>query len=344
MRMSNLPENISEDTVLRLRAKMEDLSYRRFDEMGSSHIAFRIPGEKIDLLNSLEYLSEFLVDEELNGLDKIVIISDREIEVANASIMEKKVEVKKGDDQQLYSELKGKLNATSPPLIFTMENDILELYRVALRTAGTVKDGSSTITPEILRMDIPKEGEIFYVVYDDGYRKMGRPTFEKKMDEERSRSQTQLQVLKDNRTDDVSKTVSGSDLGQKQPVTRTEVIRGTYVKSVGEKALVREISKVFNSMGYREDSRFSRPDIDQVLFMGMRGPTLLLKVSLDGEDISPFLRVLEHRKDVIGILICDVWTPALEARSRSGGFFYLTGERARHIRAIVSEVIKGGGN
>jgi len=114
MRMSQLPSNISEEMVIRLRAKMDDLSYIRFEEKGSAHIAFRVPGEEIDLLNALEYLSEFLDEGSLLGTDRILIVSDRNVEVANASIMEKKVLIRKEDDMQLFSELKVKMSPRWP--------------------------------------------------------------------------------------------------------------------------------------------------------------------------------------------------------------------------------------
>jgi hypothetical protein len=336
MNLSNLPSNISEDTVIRLRAKMEDLTYKRYEERGSAHIAFRVPGESIDLLNSLEYLGEFLSEEELEGADKIVIISDREVEIANASIMEKKIEAKRSDDEQLYSELRDRLKPGAPPIVFTTENDILELYRVAFRTRGSSQKDEDAITEDVKRMEVPREGSIFYLIYDDGYRKMGRPTFERMIEEERSRSLTKVQVARD--PDPGSRTVSGP---AKTPARKSVVVRGDRIRSVGEKAFMRDILRSLSSLGYREDPRFSRPDMDQILLVGMKGPTILLKISREGEDISPFLRVLDHRRDVLGILLSDAWTPTMEAMANSRGFIYLTGERVVHATDVVSEVLGG---
>ncbi len=54
------PGSISEEMIFRLRAKMDDNAYSRVEEGNTTAIAFRVPGEGVDMLRSLEYLSEFL--------------------------------------------------------------------------------------------------------------------------------------------------------------------------------------------------------------------------------------------------------------------------------------------
>ena len=69
---------IPEEVIFRLRAKMEDNTYTSFIESGKGFLAFRVSGEKIDLLSSLEYMSEFLGDEDIETAEKVVMISDRD--------------------------------------------------------------------------------------------------------------------------------------------------------------------------------------------------------------------------------------------------------------------------
>jgi len=340
MRMGNLPPSVSEETVLRLRAKLDDLSFQVVNDRDSKHIAFRVPGEGIELLNALEYLGEFLSEETLEGVDRVLIISDREVEVANGSVMAKKVEVRREDDEKLYTELRQKMTPDSPPLVFTTENDILELYRVAIRTRGSVK--GEEITEGVLRTDLPKEGAIFYIIYDDGYRKMGRDSFIRKVDERFSNMQTQPRVRKDERTGESSKvrtapSILGGTTGNRNqpPPGPASGVRSDL------RAILKETTRSLESLGYREDPRFSRPDVNQVFLIGMNGPTLLLKVMAGGEDISSFLRVMEHRKDVLGVLLSKDWSMETEALSRTKGFLYLTGERTMYAAGTVRLMMEG---
>jgi hypothetical protein len=129
-----------------------------------------------------------------------------------------------------------------------------------------------------------------------------------------------------------------------RPQRQQAIVRSDNIRRQGDKTVLRETSKGLEKLGYREDARFSRIDVNQVFLLGMKGPSLLLKVSLGIEDLSPFLRVLEHRRDVLGILLTDEWTPELEVQARNLGFVLLTGDRIKHVPDVVSEMVKGGGN
>jgi hypothetical protein len=344
MRMSNLPDNISEETVLRMRAKMEDLTFQRFEEQGSHHIAFRMPGDKIDILQSLEYLSEFLNEDLIQGIDRILIISDRWLEVANGSMLERKVEQKRSDDDDLYMELKYKIKPSSPPIVFTMENDILNLFRTAVRSSGSAKD-ENYMTEDVLKAEVPKEGAVIYIVFDDGYRKVSRQAFDKEVSEARARMQVQPQVAKDQPNKLAQASVTRIDApGRIRGPTAFTVVRSDIIRRQGDKNVLKESSKGLERLGYREDARFSRADVNQLFLLGMNGPSILLKVTVGSEDLEPFLRVLEHRKDVLGILLSDEWTADLEARSRRLGFVLLTGDRTKYVHEVVSAMVKGGGN
>lgn len=349
MRLENLPPNISEETVIRLRAKMEDMSFKLVEERGSSHIALRVPGEKIDLLHSLEYLAEFVGEDMLKGVELIMIISDREVEIADASIMLEKVRQKKADDDTLYAEVRGRVRKGTPPLIFTMENDILELYRIALRARGKVGETTGSPVLDTPLSDLPKEGSIIYLLYDDGFRKMDRRSFEREIFEAMSRVQVQPKVARDEPDkawpSNEVKPFDRSGQGPKQaPQAKIVRLRFDRIRRIGDKAFARGLIRELGDLGYREDSRFSRPDVNQFLLVGMRGPTILLKVALEDEDLSPFYRILDHRRDVLGILTSDIWTPSVQASSIDRGFHYLTGDSIGHVKDLVKEILAGGEN
>ncbi|MCU0800068.1 MAG: hypothetical protein MUC62_10435, partial [Candidatus Thermoplasmatota archaeon] len=50
----------SEDAIIRLRAKLEDDRHTLMEEGGQRFLVHRVKGETIDLLRSLERLSEYL--------------------------------------------------------------------------------------------------------------------------------------------------------------------------------------------------------------------------------------------------------------------------------------------
>jgi hypothetical protein len=108
------------------------------------------------------------------------------------------------------------------------------------------------------------------------------------------------------------------------------------------KVLLRDFSKKLVLLGYRKDNLFSRPDVDQLFFVGMSGPALFIKVLEDKGELNSFLRVLEHRQDALGILITKVWDPKIEAVSRINGFIYLDWQRAWRADEVVRAVIREG--
>ena len=355
--MTGLPKDDfpSEDIVFRLRAKMEDHSYTVMTEGTRKLLAFRVPGEKIDLLRSLEYLSEFLEEGALDGVEKVLLISDKEYEVTPGGMMEPKMETKRKDDDRLFSELKSKLRVKLEPLVFTEENDILELYRTAIRMDGSVNRTDSSVGLDLLKISLPPEGDVIYLIFDDGYKKMSKATFEKLSDDAMQGLREGPSLAKDPiqkgmaRSTSLSKEPrppSGAGGGYSKPNdarTGRKVETATH-HADDPKVLLRELSRNLVSLGYRKDTVFSRPDVDQLFFVGMSGPALFVKVLMDGEELPSFLRVLEHRRDALGILVTRSWDPRMEAISRTHGFVYLDWQRAWRTHEVVREVLKEGGD
>lgn len=344
----------SEDTLFRLRAKMEDYSYTVMNEGDRRLLAFRVPGEKIDLLRSLEYLSEFLDQDSLEGVEKVLIISDKDFEVTPGEMMGPKMEIRKADDDRLFQELKSKLRGRLEPIVFTAENDILELFRTAIRMDGSVKRTDSSVGLDLLKVSLPTEGDVIYLIFDDGYRKMSKATFEKLSDDAMQGLREGPALAKDPAQKGLARSTSLSDgpsstnvnkmMRKGMPAAARETKVDTRPAHMDDpKVLLREISKNLVPLGYRKDNVFSRPDVNQIFFVGMSGPALFIKVLDDDEELPSFLRVLEHRRDALGFLITSKWDPRLEAISRTNGFVYLDWERAWRAHEVVREVLREGG-
>lgn len=353
MTMQPVEQFPPEDTVFRLRAKMEDYAYTRMVEGGRGLLAFRVPGEKIDLLSSLEYLSEFLDEETLDDIDKVLIVSDKEYEITPGSIIGPKMEAKKKDDERLFRELKSKLRTKLEPIVFTEENDILELYRTAIRMDDSVNRTDSSIGLDLIKIDLPSEGDVIYLIFDDGYRKMSKATFEKIADEAMQGLREGPLLAKDPAQKGLAKstTLTGtlsrepkkaSSAPRKKPLKPEQVETQTRHHD-DPKVLLRDLSKKLVSLGYRKDNVFSRPDVNQFFYVGMSGPALFFKILENREELSAFIRVLEHRKDALGVLITRTWDPEMEAISRINGFVYLDWQRAWRADEVVKAVLKEGG-
>jgi len=346
-----------EDMVFRLRAKMEDHSYTHVKEGGQGLLAFRVPGDSIDLLRSLEYLSEFLDASVLEEVEKVLIISDREYEVTPGAVMAPKMETKRKDDERVYNELKDKLHRKLEPIVFTEENDILELYRTAIRMEGSLNRTDSSVGLDLIKVDLPKEGDVIYLVFDDGYRKLSRATFEKIIDRSMeglrqgpalAKDPVQKHMEKQSAFGGMSKRPGPSmkrapDISNEHSVSGNTLEIGTHHHD-DPKVLLREFSRKLVQLGYRKDNMFSRPDVDQLFFAGLSGPALFIKVLKDTTELGSFLRVLEHRKDALGILITRTWDPVMEGISRIRGFIYLDWDRAWRADEVVRAVIKEGEN
>jgi hypothetical protein len=342
----------SEDTVFRLRAKMEDYSYTRLVENERGLLAFRVPGEKIELLRSLEYLSEFLEEETLDDIEKVLIVSDKEYEITPGTILGPKMDTKKKDDERLFKELKDKLHKKMEPLVFTEENDILELFRTAIRLDGSVNRTDSSIGLDLIKIDLPSEGEVIYLIFDDGYRKLSKATFEKIADDAMQGLRQGPSLAKDPEQKGLTKSETLTGVHKQPKKTPGKVParikdRGTAIDTQTRhhddpKVLLRDYSKKLVALGYRKDNLFSRPDVNQFFYVGMSGPALFIKVLEDKEELSSFLRILDHRKDALGILITKLWDPQLEAISRIRGFVYLDWQRAWRGHEVVKFVLKEG--
>lgn len=352
MNASSNTQGPSEDLLFRLRAKMEDNAYQILEDGGSKLLAFRVPGENIDLLRSLEYLSEFLIPDSIEGIEEIVIISDKKFEITPASMIAPKLEEKKKEDERLYKELKGKLKQVLEPLVFTTENDILELYRAAIRVEGSNKRSDSSIGLDLLKVELPKEGEVVYLIFDDGYRKMTRSAFEKLVDEALTSLRQGPSLAKDppSSTLSTARTIVQSKLDERAGVEAKTVKKernSTPVQqkeAIEPKILTREFSRQMASMGYRKDSMFSRNDVHQLFMIGLKGPAVFFKVLQSEEELDSFLRVLSHRKDALGVLVSEIWDPHLEAVSRINGFIYLDVERSGRAHEVIREVLREGGD
>jgi hypothetical protein len=346
----------SEDMIFRFRAKMDDHAYQVVEESGGNTLVFRVPGDNIDLLNSLEYLAEYLNPESLEGVAHLMIISDKDYHVTEATMLAPKLEVKKEDDEKLYGELKGSLKKNLDPLVFTMENDINELYRTAIKVEGSHNRSDSSVGLDLLKVELPKEGDVVYLIFEDGYRKMSRRSFERLVDEALSSLRQGPSLARDPPSGSLSKKgpVFGSrsespkslnskndmklDLAAKTQANEREDI------SMEPKVIAREFSKEMSSMGYRKDTMFSRHDVNQFFFIGLKGPAVFFKVMDDPEELDSFLRVLSHRRDALGVLITDKWDPRIEAISRINGFIYMEKERSSRAPDVIRAVLREGGN
>jgi hypothetical protein len=341
------PESVNwirEDQIIRLRAKMEDNTFDLQELDGKKVVVLRIPGEEIDLLKSLEYLAEFLTREKLDESEGLLIISDRKHYGSSPEILEPKLEEKAGEDQQLFEELKEKLRDPLKPLVFTTQNDILELFRIGIRINGAMERPETVIGMELMGVELPREGTVVYLIFDDGYRKMTRDAFESLVDASMEDIREGPTLVKDNQTPSASgsksissKVKSTSDMlhhGRRSP----SHARGWKSPDI----LLRQFIKDMSEMGYREDSKFSRHDAHQTFLIGLSGPAIFMKIRSAEEDISSFRRILKHRKDALGILMERNWSPRMEAVSRIEGFIYLTGERVSGAHDVIREVIRGG--
>jgi hypothetical protein len=329
---------------------MEDNAYQILEDEGMKVLAFRVPGEKIDLLRSLEYLSEFLVPDSIEGVEEIVIISDKNFEVTTSSMIAPKLEEKKKEDERLFKELKGKLRQVLEPLVFTTENDILELYRTAIRLEGSNKRADSSTGLDLLKVELPKEGDVVYLIFDDGYKKMTKTAFEKLVDDALTSLRQGPSLAKDppSSTLSTTRTILQAKLDEKaglqkeMPIKETVPPFGGRMNDMDPKVLTREFARQMASMGYRKDSMFSRHDVHQLFMIGLKGPAVFFKVLLSEDEIDSFLRVLSHRKDALGVLISENWDPRLEAISRINGFVYLDKERAGRAPDVIREVLREG--
>lgn len=331
---------------------MDDNTHTLLEEEGVSILAFRVEGEDIDLLGSLEYLSEFIDEEAVSRADKLMIISDKRYEITPADVIGPKMETKREDDERLFKELKGKLRDKLKPLVFTVENDILDLYRVAIRMDGSMKRTGESVGMDLLKVELPKEGDVIYLIFDDGYNKMNRTKF-------RSLADNAMEGLRSGPS--LAKDPSGPTMERssiREPKAAASILDrpakapmkpAVPTKSVQNpmpddpKILIREFGRSVSSIGYRKDTLFSRPDVNQAYFVGMKGPALLVKYLEDMEELEPFLRILDHRKDSLGILITKEWDPEIEAISRIRGFIYLDRNRAHRAGIVVSGIIREGG-
>jgi hypothetical protein len=338
----------SEDLLFRLRAKMEDNAYQVLEDGDRKVLAFRVPGENIDLLRSLEYLAEFLVPDSIEGVREIVIISDKRFEVTPSSMIAPKLEEKKKEDERLFKELRGKLRKVLDPIVFTTENDILEMYRIGIRVEGSNKRSDSSIGLDLLKVELPKEGDVVYLIFEDGYRKMTRTALEKLVDDALTSLRQGPSLAKDppSSTLSTARTIIQAKLEERTGVKESgrKLDSSRKASSMEPKIITREFSRNMASMGYRKDSMFSRHDVHQLFMIGLKGPAVFFKVMQSEDELDSFLRVLSHRKDALGVLISENWDPHLEAVSRINGFIYLDLQRSERAHEVIREVLKEGGS
>lgn len=345
---------------------MEDNVFQEVREGDVKIVAFRIPGEKIDLLESLEYLAEYLTMDAVEDASQILLISDQDYQFTDITMIVPKLETKRKDDEELFNELKGSIRTPLDPLVFTTENDILELYRIAIKVNGSQERTDSSIGLDLLKVELPKEGEIVYLIFDDGFRKMSRSEFERMVDESLASLRQGPSLMKDQRANALTKR-SQIDEGkgastpleekiQKQatgpggsgPVGNEQKMASSTPLTSGRKVandpkvIVRDFARILSAMGYRKDTKFSRSDVHQLFLIGLKGPAIFFKFMKEETELDSFLRVLSHRKDALGVLVTEKWDPRIEAISRINGFIYLERGKARRAPDVIRAVIEEG--
>jgi hypothetical protein len=345
--------SISEDIVFRLRAKMEDNTYQIVKDGDREVLAFRVGGEEVDLLSSLEYMSEFLHPEIIESVTDLIIISDRNFQATSIDMIVPKLDVKKEDDDRLFNELKTSLKHSLEPLTFTMENDILEMYRIAIRVEGSHNRTDESVGLDLLKVDLPKEGDVIYLIFKDGYRKMSRASFDALVEGSLSSLRQGPSLMKDPPRSSLSRTGTASNtlprtISEEEPGSKNDNIEGNIKRKNDimndPKMVAREISREMADLGYRKDNMFSRNDVNQFFFVSMKGPAIFLKIIENPDELESFMRVLSHRKDALGLLISREWDPKLEAISRINGFIYMEIERSSRAPDVIREVLREGGN
>ena len=338
----------TDDMVIKLRAKLDDDAHTIMEEGGTRFLVCRVRGEKIDMLRALEHLSEFVNKGSLEGVENIVLISDRNVEVLPGSILEPKLEAKEKDDHDLFEELREKLTKDLTPIVFTTENDILELYRTAIRMEGSYQRTDNSIGLDLAKTDIPKEGDVIYLVFDDGYRKMDPRSLNELIDRSVRSLREAIEQPKEGggQGTRTSAQISSWPLGS-APTPGNDRTEPSPEASASDltlpKVIAREFSRNMVSLGYRKDAVFSRNDANQFFFIGMNMPAVFFKVLEDEGELSSFLRVLSHRKDALGVLITKEWMPRMEALSYKHGFVYLGSERAHLAHEVLLHILKEGG-
>lgn len=166
-----------EEELFRLKVSLEDGEVRVDEGRGS--LLVRLRGENVDPINAVEEISEFMDSEKVEGLKTVVLISDYEVMAIPAEGLKGAIKRVQERDEEVAREIRA--SEEIPPwrlYLFTVEGDILERRRAALKVPGSWEDlekGILKIPPDILP---DPEADIYYVVTEDRFRKVSKEGFE----------------------------------------------------------------------------------------------------------------------------------------------------------------------
>lgn len=161
---------LGKEELIKIKYKVPPYEYTIVDTKDGKVLVIRSGRNVPDLINDLELLMEKLEEEDIKVAKYAILLGEEESTNVSLSILWSLLDRRRKNDTRIVTELRGKINRNFGYLLFRSENDPQRIYRLAIRVPYSIVDVKEETLPLILNdIEIPREGEIVYIISDDGH-------------------------------------------------------------------------------------------------------------------------------------------------------------------------------
>ncbi len=170
---------LAKEDLIKLKYDLDPYDCRLEESDGQKVFVVRSPKASPDLINDLEPMIDRICEEDVKEAQSACLLGEEESATISMSILWSLIDKRKKRDTKLVTELRGKISRDFGHLLFRSEEDPLHIYRLAIYVPMPISNVDKDNFEEMFEeLDLPREGEIVYLIADDGYKRIsGREFF-----------------------------------------------------------------------------------------------------------------------------------------------------------------------
>lgn len=227
---SSIP--LSKDELIKLKHQIDPNNYKVIEKDNSRILIIRSPNEYPDIVNDLEIMINKFDLRDTDGLSIACIIGDAEVIGVSISAIKSLISRRIEDDEKIAIDLADKLEEPYSSIIFESEDDPLNAIRLGIRVPGKLEE----YKPQELQQNLfskmkslPRNGEIIYIISDDGYVRINGKDFYSQLTEFLRENPDRNKELTDEYIDRARGTIAEFFLGKEPIKTKDEI---SYQKQI----------------------------------------------------------------------------------------------------------------
>lgn len=166
------------DELVKLNFKLNPYEYTIYTKGLDRILIIKSPNAVPDIINDLEYMVEKIENSDLEEATAACLLGSAESTNISLSILWSLIDRRKEHDQNIVKKLSEHINRSYGTMLFTADDDPNGMMRLAIRLPVPVRLITEDNLPGLLSdTDIPRQGEVVYIIGDDGFKRFNGKKF-----------------------------------------------------------------------------------------------------------------------------------------------------------------------